>query len=66
MLHSGGELRLHSKESKEFKVFEVKIIRKIPGTKSAEIMGFWFVTPFGVVYTYQHFEGSWNIYLNQS
>jgi len=40
MLHSGGELRLHSKESKEFKVFEVKIIRKIPGTKSAEIMGF--------------------------
>jgi hypothetical protein len=40
MFHSDGELRLHSKETKLFKVFEVKIIRKIPGMKSADVMGF--------------------------
>jgi len=40
MFHNGGELRLHSKKAKSFKVFEVKGLRKISGRKSAEIMGF--------------------------
>jgi hypothetical protein len=39
MFLSGGELRLHSKETRSLKVFEVKIIRKISAVKSAEIMG---------------------------
>jgi hypothetical protein len=40
MIQSGGELRLHSKETNPFKMFEVKVLRKIPGTTSAEVLGF--------------------------
>jgi hypothetical protein len=40
MFRSGGELRLHSKETMSFNVFEVKVLRKISGRRSAEIMGF--------------------------
>jgi len=45
VFHSGGELRRHSKETRSFKVFEVKVLRKISGRKSAEIMGclVWYV-----------------------
>jgi hypothetical protein len=40
MFHSGGEIHLHPNETKSFKVLEFKVLRKISGTESAEIMGF--------------------------
>jgi hypothetical protein len=40
VFHRSGELGLHSKETKSFKVFEVRVLRKIPGKKSVDVMGY--------------------------
>jgi hypothetical protein len=56
--YRGGNFAFLSNEAKSFNVFEVKVLRKISGTKRVKIMGFGVVTPYSVVYTYQHFGGS--------